>query len=395
MKINSFFAFSFLGLLGVNAQDWKDIPVPADAGEKKHWVLQEDVSDDFNYTFDAANKKVNFGKDNKWYNFYHNGWDGPGTTYWKYNHISVDGNDLVVKASRRNIENEPNPKSSRPAKMGKTGEGINAGCITSNKKVKYPVFVESKISVANIALASDVWLLSPDDTQEIDIIECYGGAGSGNAYFSKFIHLSHHSFIRKPFTDYQPRDHNSWWNIAGVKSWGEYCWNNGDRKYVRVGVNWISPKHFEYYVDGELQRVLYHGAFATKKGATWHYTYPTMKDGKLEFEKGYQKVVEYQTSENYDFNILKEQGLLSEVSTVDPYKYQGGKGFTKAMDIIINVESQSWHVADGRTPNDEILADTSKNTVKVDWIRVYKPLDGKQKRRMKKEKRRRSKNKVK
>ncbi len=373
MRIKYFFLAYILGAVAVTAQDWKNIVVPADPGKGKEWILQENVSDDFNYIFAPMNQKTNFGEGNKWYNFYHNGWDGPGTTYWKYNHVYVDGSDLVVKASRWDNVNQPNPKAKSAYKMNKPDAAINAGCITSNKKVKYPVFVESKISVANIALASDVWLLSPDDTQEIDIIECYGGAGNGNGYFAQFIHLSHHSFIRDPFTDYQPRDHNSWWGKSGVKSWGEYCWNDGDRRYVRVGVNWISPKHFEYYVDGELQRVLYKGAFATKKGNTWYYTYPLMKDGKLEFEKGYQKIETFATSDTYDFSILKKANKNSTVSTVDPYKYQKGKGFTKAMDIIINVESQNWHVADGRTPDDAALSDTSKNQVKVDWIRVYKP----------------------
>ncbi len=386
MRIKYGFLFALTGLLSATAQDWKNIPVPANPGKNKQWVLQENVSDDFNYISEPKNSKTNFGKNGKWYNFYHNGWDGPGTTYWKYNHVYVDGSDLVVKASRWDKSNELNPKSPWPNKMGKPNGGINAGCITSNKKVKFPVFVESKISVANIALASDVWLLSPDDTQEIDIIECYGGAGNGNGYFAQFIHLSHHSFIRDPFTDYQPRDLNSWWAKSGVKSWGEYSWNNGDRKYVRVAVNWIAPEHFEYFVDGELQRVLYKDAFATKKGSVWQYTHPTMKDGKLEFDGGYQKVETFGTSPTYDFEILKEASKVSKVNTVDPYDFQKGKGFTKAMDIIVNIESQNWHVADGRTPGDDDLSDPRKNQVKVDWIRVYKPKKAKKAKKDTKEK---------
>ncbi|GAA4820833.1 carbohydrate-binding protein [Algivirga pacifica] len=343
------------------AQEWSGIPIAPDAGNGKQWELQTVPSDDFNYTFNETTQRTNFGS-NKWYNFYHNQWDGPGTTYWQHNHVSVDGDNLVLRSSR-------NPST---AKMGVPG--VNAGCITSNTKVKYPVFVEASVSVADIALASDVWLLSPDDTQEIDIIECYGGAGSGNEFFSQFIHLSHHSFIRNPFTDYQPRDYNSWWAKDGVSSWGTYCWNNGSRKYVRIGVNWISPTHFEYYIDGELVRVLYDKAFATKKGSTWYYTYPTMANGNLVFDGGYQAVVNHASSSNYNFQMLQSASNASSVSVIDPYNFQGGNGFTKELDIIINVESQDWHVADDRTPSDADLSNPAKNTMKVDWIRVYKPV---------------------
>ncbi|RED93003.1 carbohydrate-binding protein [Marinoscillum furvescens] len=345
----------------LKAQDWAGIPVPAYPGVGNQWQLQSDPSDDFNYTFNATNQWSNFGS-GKWYNFYHNQWDGPGTTYWQYDHVSVDGSDLVLRASR-------NPST---AKMGV--EGVNAGCITGNHRVNYPVYVEASVSVANITLASDVWLLSPDDTQEIDIIECYGGASNGNAFFAKFIHISHHSFVRNPFQDYQPRDFNSWWEKAGVSSWGDYCWNGGNRKYVRVGVYWVGPKHFEYYVDGELVRVLYDKAFASKVNGTWYYTYPTMTNGQLDFENGYQKVVQYATGSTYSFNTLQAASNTSSVSVIDPYNYQNGNGFTKDLDIIINVESQDWHVQAGRTPTTAELNDPTKNRMKVDWLRVYKPV---------------------
>jgi len=359
----------------VNAQDWSGIAVPADAGVGNIWELQTDASDDFNYTFNAVNNKTNFGEGDKWYNFYHNNWDGPGTTYWKYNHVSVDGSDLIINSSRWYKASESAPVSPWPNKMSKPEAGVNAGCITSNNKVKYPVFIEANVSVANITLASDVWLLSGDDWQEIDMIECYGGADNGNAYFAKYIHLSHHSFERSgTIKDYQPTDHNSWWEKSGVSSWGEYCWNNGSRRYVRVGVNWIGPKHFEYYIDGELVRVLYDKAFATKKGSTWYYNYPTMTNGVLDKSGGYQAVVAYSTGTTYSFATLEAASNASSVSVIDPYNYQGGNGFTKELDIIINVESQSWHVDANRTPTDADLANPAKNTMKVDWIRVYKPV---------------------
>ncbi|WP_354625534.1 carbohydrate-binding protein [Psychromonas sp. MME2] len=261
---------------GLDANAVETLPVPARIQSGKKWVEQTAQSDDFNYEFDATNVKSNFGPGNKWYNFYHNAWNGPGATYWQYDHVAVNGNELEIRASR-------NPSTSKM-----NVPGINAGCITSNSRVLYPVFVETSISLANISLASDVWLLSPDDTQEIDIIEAYGGVN----YFEQFIHLSHHSFVRSPFQDYQPRDHNSWWGRNGVTSWGDYTWNNGNRNFIQVGVNWVSPKHFEYYIDGELVRVVYHNAFATKgKDGTWSYTQPYLDaSGGVAFDNGYQAV---------------------------------------------------------------------------------------------------------
>ncbi len=376
MKKTQIYFMMFLISVSTVAQDWNGIDVPADAGAGMEWELQTDASDDFNYVFNETNQRSNFGND-KWYNFYHNNWDGPGTTYWKYNHVSVDGNDLVLRASRWGQNTETAlPRTGLPNKMGRPSDGVNAGCITSNTKVVYPVFVESNVSVADIVLASDVWLLSPDDTQEIDIIECYGGDEQGNGFFAEFIHLSHHSFIRQPFTDYQPRDFNSWWSRSDVSVWGEYCWNGGNRRYVRIGVNWISPVHFEYYIDGELVRVLYDKAFATKRNGTWTYTYPTMTNGNLDFDtNGFQTAVEYASGSVYSFQTLQEASNISSVSVIDPFNYQGGNGFTKEMDIIINVESQNWHVDANRTPTDDQLNDSARNTMKVDWIRVYKPVD--------------------
>ncbi|TXG35620.1 LamG domain-containing protein [Seonamhaeicola maritimus] len=354
-------------------EDIETLPLPKHLQDGTVWEFQTDFSDDFNYTYLPQNKKTKFG-DKKWINFYQSKWDGPGTTYWKYNHVAVDGNDLIIKASRWKGKNEAEPKALKFNKMNKPNGGISAGCITSTKTVVYPVFIESKSSVANIVLASDVWLLSPDATQEIDIMECYGGKEPGNSYFAKSIHISHHSFIRKPFTDYQPRDKGAWYNRDGVSGWGEYCWNNGDRKYVRTAVYWKSPVHFEHYIDGELVRVLYDKALVTKVNGKWQYGYPTMTNGKLDVEYGKQKITSFSTLDTYSFEELKKTSNTSSVSIIDPYEYQGGKGFTKPLNIIINLESQDWHVKADRTPTDADLNNPDKNTMKVDWFRVFKPV---------------------
>ncbi|ANQ52755.1 T9SS type A sorting domain-containing protein [Flammeovirga sp. MY04] len=345
----------------VNAQEWSNIPVPAYAGPGNTWELQSNLSDDFNYNFNAVNYKSNFGN-GKWYNFYHNGWDGPGTTYWTYNKVKVDGDNLVITVA----------KSNNTSKMGIPG--VFSGCVTSNNRVVYPVYVESAISVANISLASCFWLLSPDDTQEIDIIENYGNV----PWFKQFTHISHHSFIRTPFTDYQPKDWNSWYNdnrVTANYGWGDWCWNNGNRRYMRMGVYWVGPKHFEYYIDGQLVRVMYHNATATKVNGTWEYQYFNSMNGQFPANNasGYTAVTTYATSTNYNFSTIQAASNNSNgISVIDPGNFQGGAGFTKAMDIIINVESQQW-LALNHTPSDADLASSARNQMKVDWVRVYKP----------------------
>ncbi|WP_052444453.1 carbohydrate-binding protein [Flammeovirga sp. OC4] len=380
-------AVAIMMYLNVSAQDWSGIAVPANAGAGNIWELQDNVSDDFNYTFNPVNAKTNFG-DGKWYNFYHNAWDGPGTTYWKYQNVSVRDGSLFINSSRWDQNNQANPWNGNAPKMEKPDNGVNAGCVTSNGRVQYPVYVESAISVANISLASCFWLLSPDDTQEIDIIENYGGVNG----FKHLTHISHHSFIRNPFHDYQPRDWNSWWpdsRVSASYGWGDWAWNDGDRRYLRLGVYWKTPNHFEYYIDGELVRVMYHNAIATLMNGMWEYTYYDAQHPANTVDSwgnnvggmpkngsnGYSQVTVYATSATFSMNTLQEASDNSNgINVIDPGEYQNGNGFTKEMDIIINVESQSWLVSRGETPPDADLADPAKNTMEVDWVRVYKPI---------------------
>lgn len=67
-------------------------------------------------------------------------------------------------------------------------------------------------------MASDVWMLSPDDTQEIDIIEAYGGDRDGGGYGADRLHLSHHIFIRQPFKVISQRI-----QVHGIRMTREHC----------------------------------------------------------------------------------------------------------------------------------------------------------------------------
>jgi|GEM_PF-2152827 len=395
LLINNLHKVTLILLLAIgftmNSQnEWDDVPIPAEAGPGRVWVLQESPSDDFEYNFAPNASKTFFGlrdevdssitptgrdtaadlvekRAKKWENFYHNRWDGPGATAWKRDQVSVADGNLVIKASRKASDGNKSfayggTTISRPT--------TRAGCITSTKRVMYPVFIESRVKVMNSSLASDIWLLSADDTQEIDIIEAYGGAMSDNrnSFFAERIHLSHHVFERSgPILDYQPADWNSWFTRTGVKSWGGV--------WVNIGVYWKDETTIEYYVDGVLERTLKNDAIKSRiPNGTWEYTYPAgIADGKIlrngtGSRQNYQKVVTAP-----DFETAQK---LSKTSVIDPINYlkNGGK-FTKELDIIINVEDQSWQAADWRSPNNTEIQNEEDNTLLVDWIRVYKPLD--------------------
>ncbi len=403
--------FLFLFSIGftINAQfEFDAIPIAPDPGLGKVWELQEAPSDDFNYTFDPSSTRVNFGPagENKWYNTYHdlpngqpNIFQGPGPTIWRPENLYVDGDMLHVFNTR--VVGEEKDQFGNEYVYATRG-----GCMTNLTKVIYPVFVEARVRVANSSAASDVWLLSPDDTQEIDIIEAYGGPGIAgtvpgettetaagrNSFFAERIHLSHHVFVRDPFQDYQPRDFNSFWRRNGISSWGGVT--------VDIGVYWVSPTRLEYYIDGELVRVLDNDASASEIiGGSWEYTYPTGlvnaqgttvntnlgNNGQLLFETlrpGFQDMTQQTCGQftTFDESCLDAAQLASNISVIDPFDYlNNGRQFTKELDIIINTEDQTFqaNAIPSRSPNDNEITDMEidDQTMLVDWIRVYKPVD--------------------
>lgn len=271
-------------------KEWDIYPVPADPGKGYTWQLLP-LSDDFNYTAEATDKGPEFTA--KWKDTYHNSWQGPGLTQWRRDHSWVKNGHLVIAASRK-----PGTRK------------VYAGIITSRERVIYPLYVETRARLSNLVLSSGVWMLSPDDTQEIDIVEAYGSDRPDQKWYAERIHLSHHVFIRAPFQDYQPKDPGSWYYNGTV--WRE--------EFHRYGVYWQDPWHLEYYIDGQLVRT------------------------------------------------------VSGQDIIDPYNFTKGTGLNKAMDVIIDAEDQDWRSDEGLTPTDEELADDSKRFFYIDWIRFYKPV---------------------
>ncbi len=297
---------------GAFAQDWDGIPVPATPPEGRVWEL-DSVSDSFNYTSNSSNRGEEFDK--RWNELYINGFSGPSATSYHKDHVWTDDGKLVLHAAYDN-----------------TLPIIYTGCISSKKAFVYPMFMEAKVKQSNCMLANNVWMISQDETEELDMLESYPNSQTGREWLDARIHLSHHTFIRDPFTDYQPRDeegvYGTWYNEAGRETWQD--------DYFRIGVLWKNPHHAEYYINGKWVR--------------------TIKKNEHSFLDSLGNVSEHTTT----FDAL------------DKYGYTGGTGLSKPQHIIINMEQQEWLSDQGIFPTrDELKDENGQNTYLVDWIRVY------------------------
>jgi agarase len=269
--------------------DWDAIEVPAKPERGHVWKLQP-VSDDFSYEAKPLDKPEEFTR--RWKDSFINPWRGPGLTEFNSGHSYTTNGHLGIHASRKSGTRK-----------------VFAGAISSREAFSYPLFIEAKVKISGLVLASNVWMLSSDSTQEIDIIEAYGSQRKGEQWTAQRLHLSHHVFIRRPFQDYQPTDDGSWY----------FDGTNWREDFHRVGVHWRDPWHLDYFVDGKLVRT------------------------------------------------------VSGKAMIDPLNYTDGTGLNKPMHIIINTEDQNWRSDNGTTPTDQELAKLDDAIMWVDWIRVYKP----------------------
>ena len=297
---------------------FRTLAVPVQLENGMEWEFQE-FSDDFEYDAPAGNLGPDF--DENWIPFYHNPWTGPGLTEWDRGFPFVAEGMLQIPARRK-------PGSNK----------INTGCITGKTRVQYPVYIETRAKIMNAVLANAAWLLSPDDTQEIDFLEAYGAsfsesANSNHSWFAERVHISHHVFIREPFTDWQPTDAGSWYTD------GSTLWREDFHTY---GVYWRDPWHLEYYIDGQLVRTV---------------------SGKDAIDPVFHT------------NEVNPGDTSNDTRT----------GLSKEMDIIINVEDQDWRSTpesglqqDTYTPTDSELANEADHTFLVDWIRIFKPVASQQ-----------------
>ncbi len=306
--------------LGVNAQDWTGIAIPASLPSGMVWELNP-ISDSFNYESTGANRPEEFTS--RWNDLYINNFSGPSNTSFNKDHSWTTNGALNIHAA---LDNQFSI--------------IYTGCISSKAQITYPMYMEARVKQSNCMLANNIWMISGDETEELDMLESYPNSQIGQEWFDERIHLSHHVFIRTPFTDYQPRDEEevfgTWYHEKDKTSWrGE--WFN-------IGVYWVNPYHVEYYINGNKVRTI-------KKN---------------------------------EHNFIDPDGNLSEHTTsfdaIDKYGYTGGTGLSKPQHIIINMEQQSWLSNLNIYPtSDELDDENGKNLFLIDWIRVYDavPVGGK------------------
>ncbi len=301
-----------LVLIGAYAQDWDGRPIPANPPAGMTWELNP-VSDSFNYESNSRNLHPEFTE--RWNELYINGFSGPSATSYHVDHTWISGGTLNIHGA-----------------WDATLPIIYTGCISSKATMTYPMFMEARVLQANCMLANNIWMISEDETEELDMLESYPNSQEGREYFDKRIHLSHHTFIREPFTDYQPRDEEgvfgTWYMEEDRETW------RGD--YFTIGVYWVNPHHAEYYINGQKVR----------------------------------------TIKQFEHSFIAPDGSLSEHTTtfdaLDKYGYTGGTGLSKPQHIIINMEQQSWLSAQNIFPTQDELDDANgQNLFKVDWIRVY------------------------
>ncbi len=295
-----------------SSTDFMNLPVPVQLDNGMEWEFQ-DFSDDFEYEAPAGNLGSEF--DANWYPRYHNAWLGPGRTEWDPTFPYVTNGMLHI-----------------PARKKQGTDKINMGIITNKTRIQYPVYIETRAKLMNSVLANAAWLLSPDDTQEIDFLEAYGASFSESAsnpdhsWFAERIHVSHHVFIRQPFTDWQPSDSGAWYRDGTL--WRE--------EFHTYGVYWRDPWHLEYYIDGQLVRTV---------------------SGRDQIDPVFHT------------NSVNPGDTSNDTRT----------GLSKEMDIIIDAEDHEWRSNpqpgfELNTPTDNELANEANNTFLVDWIRIFKPV---------------------
>lgn len=259
------------------------------------WQLQSEFSDSFNY----SGKKDEFNR--RWKSRYVNDWEGPGRTKWKESLSTVKGGKLVLWSA---------PNSDKE---------VNMGIISSKTPVSYPVFIEASIKPANLELSSNIWMISKDQTQELDILEIY--AGSAEKAMTLKAGSNYHIFLRDPKTQDILNNFDDSTKHTTDKNNG--LWRED---FHRFGVHWKSPTEIDIYIDG----------VKTKDGS-WSQADMNDRGKKVKLDKT---------------------------------KYS----ISKPMYIVIDLEEHSWRFKAKKIDSPEALANKRNNRMLVDWIRTYKPV---------------------
>lgn len=207
------------------SQDWNGIPIPATAGAGKQWQIMDYISDSFNY-----NGKTGTAFTSKWKDFYVNAWKGPGLSNFVPANSIVNGSELQVSGSRQ----------------AGTTYGVNCGVVTSKAAIGYPCFIEVSMKPGMTSLANNFWLISADQTREIDIVEIYGHTD----WFRRRMPSNYHIFdtTTTPPTDLSGNSQQMFHQTATA--------TDLTTGFNRYGIHWISATQVDFYLNGVRVRQL-------------------------------------------------------------------------------------------------------------------------------------------
>ncbi|WNJ18800.1 family 16 glycosylhydrolase [Pontibacter sp. G13] len=192
-------------------------------------------------------------------------------------------------------------------------ELVNCGVVTSKKQILYPMYTEARIKASSLVLSSNFWMLSEDATRELDMVEVYGTDRPDQIWQASHMSTNYHIFERTPrqiIHNYSNSAHHA---LTGNEPWRE--------EFHTFGVYWKSPTEITFYIDGEPKN-----SFSTEN------------------------------MESYDENFID-----------------------RPMYLIIDTEDHDWRSSpkNGQDPviaTDEELKDSSRNKMRVDWVRTYRPV---------------------
>ncbi|WP_010179868.1 Ig-like domain-containing protein [Aquimarina agarilytica] len=203
---------------------------------------------------------------------------------------------------------------------------VYCGVVTSKTKVKFPIYMEARLQTMNQTLSSNFWMLSQNDRQELDAVESYGSDrssfGDEHVFDSRHMNSNYHIFDRNA-NDNTIINDNTWQRDHYVTDHqplkNRPALRNGFHNYA---IHWIDEWNVDWYLDGKLVRRIAPG------------TNDVIKDP------------------------LQNKGIYEE------------------MFLILDVEDHSWRSDAGHIATVKELNDESKNKMYVDWVRVYKPVNG-------------------
>ncbi|WP_010522724.1 family 16 glycosylhydrolase [Aquimarina agarivorans] len=320
----------------VNAQrtyEFENIAIPVAPDDGFEWELQDDFSDDFNYPDGMGKQSPLFTS--KWDDSYNPdpAFKGPGATFWTTANSAINNitNRLEIRATPHTLDGDGNVNS------------VFCGVVSSKTKVRYPIYMEASIKVANVENSSNFWMLDSGGFNEIDVLEVYGG--SPDPFFSQQMSTNFHIFDRQGPNGAINVDNTYQTFFQTNRDIPNYQTDNTGfwrDDFHQFGVYWKSPNEVTFYIDGQPTQNGNHfveGRNASLLDGTYESAIlqsPIPNDGNLPIDKG----------------LLKNQ-VFREVF------------------MIMDIES---HHARPISPRAD-LEDSLKNLMEVDWVRTYKPVD--------------------